>query len=233
MFSYLRAGDGVVYVGANLGIYTVACASLGAVVSAIEPSSVSRPVLEHNISINELQNRVQVFATALGKECGNAALTTDLDGANHLVDVEEGPHHEVVQIRTLDSLVDENSQWFGPQKISFIKVDAEGHDESVLHGARSTIEAHQPVILVESWAGGTEIRALLSTMNYRVYRFDIVEQRLVEYPVSWSGQANFIAIAEDRLDSVEVRLHERRFTSMSQPQIRWKVQDMNVEGSTH
>ncbi|HEX8769913.1 MAG TPA: hypothetical protein VF711_04005, partial [Acidimicrobiales bacterium] len=39
VFAYVRMGDRVVDVGANLGIYTVACAALGARVAAFEPSS--------------------------------------------------------------------------------------------------------------------------------------------------------------------------------------------------
>ena len=48
---------------------------------------------------------------------------------------------ETVAVRTLDS--------FAFEKVGFIKIDVEGHEAQVIEGARSTINASHPALLVE------------------------------------------------------------------------------------
>jgi hypothetical protein len=49
-----------------------------------------------------------------------------------------------VEVRTLDS--------FDLRDVGFLKIDAEGHELAVLHGARETITMHRPIVFVESEA---------------------------------------------------------------------------------
>lgn len=224
VFSYLRSGDHVVDVGSNIGIYTVACAALGARVSSFEPASSARGALTKNVKLNQVDDRVRIFPTALGDVTASGALTTDLDVGNHLI-AADGVRgmSEVVGIQPLDALVNEENEWFATERIALLKIDVEGHDAAVLRGARTTLEDHRPVILVETWEGGGSIRAFLSEFEYRVYRFDINGLELVEYPASWSGQANFIAIPNERLEFVEQRLVDRPPLALALPRIQWWI----------
>ncbi len=64
-----------------------------------------------------------------------------------------------VHIVTLDSLKIRN--------ISFIKIDVEGHELEVLRGARETLAASRPVLLIEIREQNLEpIRKLLSELGY-------------------------------------------------------------------
>lgn len=57
---FVRPGDVVVDVGANIGIYTVALVAAGAVVHAYEPVSATRDILEHNVKLNRAESTVTI-----------------------------------------------------------------------------------------------------------------------------------------------------------------------------
>ena len=224
VFSYVRPGDLVIDVGANLGMYTVACASLGARVSAFEPSSETRRALTRNITINRIEDRVRIFPTALGDTTGTVSLTTGLDVGNHLVGAHEASEtDETVAIRPLDALLEEEREWFGARTVVLIKVDVEGHDAAVLRGARAILAKHRPVVLVETWDGGAGVRTFLADLDYRVHRFDLAARRLVEYPPDWAGQANFIAVPDDKLAAVNERVEQRSVLPLAPPRLRWRI----------
>jgi FkbM family methyltransferase len=224
VFSYLRPGDDVIDVGSNIGIYTVAFAVLGAKVTSFEPSSKARSALRTNVMLNDVGERVRIMGLALGDMAAQGAFSTDLDVQNHLVPGHaEEAASEIVDIMPLDALLEQDDEWFEGQRFALVKIDVEGHDEAVLCGARACLEAHRPVVLVETWEGGTAIRTLLAEIGYRVYRFDIDSGQLIEYPPAWSGQANFIAIPDDRLDTVRRRLEERPARPLGSPRVQWWI----------
>lgn len=221
--SYVRAGDVVVDVGANVGVYSVPCGVLGACVAAVEPSSQAQRALRHNIALNGLGELVKVFPVALAAHDGSGALTTHLDVANRLEAPGTSAGLETVEVRALDSLLSEVSSWIGEKRIALVKVDCEGYDEDVLRGAAGTIARHRPVVIVESWEGGQGIRSLMAEHGYRVYRFDHRSAELVEFSLSWSGQANFIAVPDDQVAGVADRLAERPPLAPTLPAVRWRV----------
>ena len=222
--SFLRPGDGVVDVGANIGAYTVLCAALGARVVALEPSSRTRAALADNIRVNDLGRRVRTYGLAAGGASGTAALTTGLDAANHLLDpADGGTASEMVEVRPLDALRAEIEEWLGGAPVALLKVDVEGHDLEVLQGARAVIGAHRPVILVEIWAGGLDVRAWLAGEGYRVHRFDLEGNALSEYPYDWSGQCNFIAVPDERIDEVRHRLDAAPAHPDAPHRVRWRT----------
>ncbi len=79
------------------------------------------------------------------------------------------------------------------EDVFLVRIDAKGEDEAVLRGAHALLERCQPVVIVETWGGGNPVRQLLANQGYRVYRYEPVARRLVEFSPDWSGQANFIA----------------------------------------
>jgi FkbM family methyltransferase len=206
-----------------LGIYSVPCAVLGARVVAVEPSTRALGALRANIELNGLGDMVRVFPVALAAHDGEGVLTTHLDVANRLESPGSSAGQETVVVRTLDSLMAEADSWLGERRVALIKIDCEGGDEDVLRAATGTIATHRPVVMVETWDGGRSIRRFLGELGYRVYRFDHTRVQLVEYPSGWSGQANFIAVPDDRFALVAKRLGEHPRPRPRLPALHWRL----------
>jgi FkbM family methyltransferase len=54
------------------------------------------------------------------------------------------------------------------QPVDLIKIDVEGHEETVVRGGRCTIEKDQPILIFECFHGGAEIIEYLSRIGYWV-----------------------------------------------------------------
>jgi ribosomal protein L11 methylase PrmA len=76
----VRPGDSAIDVGANVGIYSLSLAGLGAKVWAFEPSSAIRPALALNVQLNRAEDRVRVLPFALGAKNGHTLFTSNLEG---------------------------------------------------------------------------------------------------------------------------------------------------------
>ena len=107
---------------------------------------------------------------------------------------------EVVRRFTLDSLAEEE----GLQRVDWLKIDAEGHEMSVLRGAERLIRTFRPRILYENIDSGerrnTAVAAYLRSMGYRLFRYRGYVCELL--PVSSSEEIddnlNVVALHESR-----------------------------------
>lgn len=146
----VAAGDDVIDVGANIGYWTTAMA--GAVgpsgrVFAFEPLAGTYRLLQKNVLANYLHN-VALFNVALSDRDGEALLAADRSQTHqsHLV-ANAGPATEAVPVMlsTLDR--------FEPQlrldRLSFLKIDVEGHEVAVLRGAKKLLSRATPTVLAE------------------------------------------------------------------------------------
>jgi FkbM family methyltransferase len=147
-----RPGTTAVDVGANIGVYTAALASAvgprGRVLAfEPEPSNVER--LRENVARNGFAN-VDVHAVALAGSGDRAVLHLAADPMYHSTgEVSEGRavHAEIaVEARTLDDVWQEA----GRPAVSFVKIDTEGTELSVLEGAEHVLEAKRPTLIVET-----------------------------------------------------------------------------------
>jgi FkbM family methyltransferase len=145
----LSGAKTVVDVGANTGLYCfVAAAELGpsAVIHAFEPQPECCEVLSSTVSLNRWQDFVQIHQVALSDNPGVAVLY--LCGTGSTLQrgfvADNAPQLEV-PLSTLDSQADQ----LGLTSLDFLKIDVEGHELSVLHGAQNSISRWRPAILVE------------------------------------------------------------------------------------
>ena len=130
--AFIRTGDLVFDVGANVGNYSEAFCRVGATVVAIEPDPRNVKILKRRLE----REHVCIEQCALGRTIGIAQLriALDRDDVSTLSDqwAENTNAHWQdaipVQVRTLDSI----ANCYGIPK--YVKVDAEGYDAEVLRG---------------------------------------------------------------------------------------------------
>ena len=169
--AHAREGSTAIDIGANVGIFTVPLAlSVGAHgrVIAVEPSPENVEQLDYNIRLNDLGN-VDVQPIALAAEPGEVALQLGADPAFHstttVVRSRDAATSTIVRADTLDHVWREA----GSPDVSFLKIDTEGGELDVLHGARELLAGCGMPILLEA-KEQERIRALdelLVPLGYR------------------------------------------------------------------
>lgn len=134
LLHFLRPGDLMIDVGANIGSYTVLAARVvGASVIAIEPHPVTADRLEANVARNAVGDKVSVLRMALSDAPGVGNLTSDRDTMNQLVAADSETSAGVtVSLDTLDNVV-------GSLNPTMLKIDVEGHERAVFSGAAQTL----------------------------------------------------------------------------------------------
>lgn len=152
--AHLGTGDVVLDVGANVGFFAVVCAHLvgpiGRVV-AFEPVPANAAAVRRNAWLNGLSG-LEVVLTAVGDRCGKATLVLARHaGGAALSDCDRPPDacgECEVPLTTLDDwLRREGARLPGPVKL--VKIDVEGAELAVLHGARALLERVKPLLLIE------------------------------------------------------------------------------------
>jgi FkbM family methyltransferase len=192
----------VLDIGANTGFYSIlaAAARPDLKILAFEPDPTVRPILEGNLKMNGLGDRVSLFSTALSDRIGKADLFIPsqehglVETSSSLERTFKKTHSAVVQVEvdTLDNIF--SGQRNCLRRISLLKIDVEGHESSVLRGAAAIIKRHRPVIFIEVLpeADFTFLNAFVKANAYKDIRltsagvtapFDEVE--LFE-PLSWN-----------------------------------------------
>lgn len=138
-------------IGANRGIYTIIAPTLFGYkkVHAFEPNLDVVEILNKNIELNSLQNKVHVHHLALGEKAGLADFDCDPmhKGGGRIVSDSDSSKN---QVRVLP--LDELEPAIDSTRISFVKIDTEGFEFSVLSGMKQTLAAMPlgSTIMIES-----------------------------------------------------------------------------------
>jgi len=155
-------GGTVVDVGAHIGLFTLLAARAvgpGGRVIAIEPNPQTRSLLQENLVLNGLEERVTVLGVAVSAERQRAVLHVNEEGfLSNLFSTEDGCESEVeVECVPLDELL---VDW---APIDVMKLDVEGAEVSALRGAAGVIATSPEITLFCELNPGTLERAGLST----------------------------------------------------------------------
>jgi FkbM family methyltransferase len=156
---FLRAGDVFVDVGANIGIHTLAAAQAlqgqGRII-AFEPFHKTKALLEKTVMMNGFAEIIEIHQAAVSNVTGSANLfIAECSGHNSLFALNCGtsvPEKFVeVQLLRLDDLIT-----FG-EKVSLLKIDAEGAELDVIEGALGLINSNPDLGLIVEF-GPSHIR---------------------------------------------------------------------------
>lgn len=148
----VRDGDIVVDAGAYPGVFTIYAAKKagesGKVV-ALEPDSQNREYLRKCVELNGLNN-VEVRGYGLWDEDGELEFEDQGSKTSRISEDSDSSSSDVgtvVEVRSLDSLVDE----LGLEDIDFVKMDIEGAEMEALKGSKNSIIEFKPYFAVASY----------------------------------------------------------------------------------
>ncbi len=161
----LKSGDVVIDVGANIGTHTVFFSKKvcpGGMVYSFEPQRITFEFLCANVALNGLVNVTPIQAGA-----GDRAFETIIPVLDPSItqnfgnlNIEGHSAGEKIRVLPLDALE--------LQRCNLIKIDTEGMELKVLHGAEKTIQNCRPFLFVENNAreGAPEMVQMLFDLNY-------------------------------------------------------------------
>jgi FkbM family methyltransferase len=148
----LRSGERIIDIGANYGTYAMTMAKAvgdGGALWAFEPASSTAQCLRASIEANGFKH-VVLEQCALSGEPGTGRLALNANSElNAITKDAAGGDSEEVPVSTLDACMDR----FGWERIDFMKIDAEGEEENILHGAGRFFERESPLVEFEYKAG--------------------------------------------------------------------------------
>lgn len=200
--SHIKRGQTVIDVGAHVGQYSLLAAGIGCTVHSFEPEPKTFAILSANVAQNGL-SRVFLNQCALAASPHSAKLfsaSCDNIGATSLIPNKyTSGTSTVVTCLSLDGYLLE----YGNPEISFIKIDVEGAELSVLHGAKSVLSCYHPRLVVEfsermQAAAGhtcTEIADFLQSYGYRLWR--ITSDGLVSYAHQSEDDSGYFNVFAD------------------------------------
>jgi FkbM family methyltransferase len=165
----IARGDVMLDVGANIGTHSVALAAGFRRILSFEPNKALCLVIQANAMVAGAKN-IESFPVGLSDEARTSKLY--FPGGNfswgNVGGHDEWPSVEV-ELANGDTFL--SSHLSGTERISFIKIDVEGHEISVLRGLTETIKRDQPTIAYEALSADAAIqcRELLSSFGYSTF----------------------------------------------------------------
>lgn len=147
-------------VGAHIGYYSLLFARHGYQVTAVEPMPNNRRALEASLCLNpSLRQFITVVPVALGS-VAETSMRCRVRSTNSQINVGNGymvcgkeaeadpcipndPQCEMVQVKTLDSVLSEHKL----SQVDVVKMDIESHECEVLSGGQSMFQASNPAFL--------------------------------------------------------------------------------------
>jgi FkbM family methyltransferase len=182
LLHFLRKDDLFIDVGANIGSYTLlASGVVGSTSIAIEPVPSTFDNFVDNLTINNIQSKVNALNIGLGSTSGKLKFTQNLDSVNHVAVSTDNDTIDV-EVKTLDEVVHAYSD-----KTTLIKIDVEGFETEVLNGATDTLNnKNVKVIIIELIGNGLrygyseeKIHEKLLQLGYTSFQYSPISRILM------------------------------------------------------
>ena len=219
---YLSAGDIVIDIGANIGLFTLIASERvlpNGKVFSFEPSPQTYAWLAENIEANSLSN-VSAFKSALSDRDGVIDFyisSQGFDAFNSIIKPSKGKDYikESVPTLTLDSFI-KNANLEGG--INLIKIDVEGFEIPLLSGAMHLLSSNKaPDMIVEFTESNAknanttcaQLYSKISSFGYELYQYDAKRNILVKEPAGQSYLNYKNLIATKNIEAINKRLNRK------------------------
>ena len=165
----LRRDDLFIDIGANVGSFTVlACSIDGVRAIAYEPIPETASKLRRNVLVNDFEEVAEVRMLGVSDTRSTLLFTQNEDSMNHVVGHEETGVSATIEIEVVK--LDDELTDLPPGQLLVLKIDVEGHEHSVIAGARNVLsrDATLAVIMETNGSGlryGVSDEALFSDMK--------------------------------------------------------------------
>ena len=198
---FLRPGDVMGDIGANVGVYTIIAAkNAGANVIAIEPISAASLRLKDNVKLNSIDHLVTVLNCGAADVNGELEFTMTMDAVNHVAVAEdkiESTKLIKVSVRTTDDIFQNN-------KPVLLKIDVEGFEFPVIEGAKNILKSDElSAIIIELNGSGLrygfrddDIHNELLSYGFSAYEYDPFTRKIK--PIEKPGNFNTIYLRNEK-----------------------------------
>jgi FkbM family methyltransferase len=207
----LRAGDAVLDVGANVGLFSFACAQLvgsGGRIDAFEAHPELAAVIRENVVRNGLVDVIHVHAAGVSDAAGTLRFADRRDVSGHVVAPAAASSEVTIEVPAvrLDAAVEDRAYVLA-------KLDIEGAELLALSGYRRQLARGNPSTLIleardhmlrRLGATRAEVLSLLDALGYTVHSYDVEARTLSPMPPT--SAADIIAVHRHSRPMVEARL---------------------------
>ena len=178
-------------IGANIGHYSWLMKSAVPDVELvlIEPLPENAALIQDTITRNRLPNTTLIVAGA-SDSSGQGVLHADkMAGATSSLEQQEQTFEEhfwgviALSLPITLTTIDGVRAAHGP--VDFMKIDVEGHEESVIRGAHETIRRDQPILFVECGHQGQRCLRRLESEGYRIVDADLLRVESAEHSTNF------------------------------------------------
>lgn len=152
--AFLRPGDVLLDIGANIGWFTVIgskCVGAAGRVLSFEPDPFNLSLLRRNLRLNRCTN-VDVYPIAVTEKQGRSILyrSTDNQGDHQLAVIADRQEWVSVRTDTIDQVLAGRAG-----RIAFVKIDTQGSEAAILAGMDATLARNPGARMVlEFWPHG-------------------------------------------------------------------------------
>ncbi|MGC4002142.1 MAG: FkbM family methyltransferase [Pirellulales bacterium] len=181
-------------IGAHVGMWSKILVGKFQRVVAFEPMRPLRECLEKNV----VSDRIQIVPIALGNRHGSVSFDYDEShtGATHI----DAKRHGLIPLGMLDDFHIEN--------VGFIKIDVEGFELDVLEGARETLLANHPVIIVEDKQHGVKHygQKPYALIDYLESLGGVIMDRVIDdFVIGWPDAPGKVKPAQQRTAETQMQ----------------------------
>ena len=159
-------GNLFIDIGGNIGSHSIYAALKGNKVWSFEPQKFVYNILQSNKEINNIQNNLELFNIGLSEHNTTTNMNViDYNNETNIGGLGIGSGGEEIVTELLDDI------WFnyGKPKVDLIKIDVEGHEPSVIRGAKKLLIKEKPVILFEDHVqGDSDTKSELIKLDYKI-----------------------------------------------------------------